>query len=301
MYCMQCGQSLPDEAQSCIQCQAPIPGRESITHEQELAALIGPNNQQWYLQRFTQLAQGGSSLGWHWPALFFPFFWLLYRKMWLIALIYLIAPMLAVFLMRPIEISATHINPLLGSLIPLGTGLLIKLLPPLLATRLYYHHCMRKLARLQQQEPDSRQRLARLHASGGTSSIVLVVLPLLLIAILGILAAIALPAYQEYTLRAKLQMALSEAQGITQQLDSYYQSHHQLPDSLNTIGYQPVAASGLEKLDYDAEQGLLLVTPHFNNVQVGALRLSAREENGQLRWQCEGIDVRPKLLPPSCR
>jgi len=56
---------------------------EPVDPVQEMAAFIGPNADR-YLTKFEKFGGGrGFALTWHWPALFVPFLWALYRKMWL--------------------------------------------------------------------------------------------------------------------------------------------------------------------------------------------------------------------------
>lgn len=60
--------------------------------EDEFAAFIGGKAQK-YLLKFRKFSVGGIdqfSATWHWPAFFFGFWWLLYRKMYLWALVYFI-------------------------------------------------------------------------------------------------------------------------------------------------------------------------------------------------------------------
>ncbi len=301
MYCMQCGQPLQDEAQQCPHCHTPIPGREPITEEQELAALLGPNNQQWYLQRFARFAQGGSSLGWHWPSLFVTFFWLLYRKMWLAALVYFFAPSLLAFLIGFITGLIAPDSPAVTTGGALILWLLVLLLPPMLATRLYYQHCQRKLAQLRLQEPDARRRLGLLQARGGTSSLVLVVLPILLLFLIGILAAIAIPAYQDYTVRARLNGAMLETQRLTLQLDDYYRQHQQLPSTLDEIGFQLAPHSTIGYIDYAAQPGQLVIKPSVNQLPNASLRLQAHsDDQGALRWHCQADQIPQRQRPAQC-
>ncbi|MCL2818376.1 MAG: DUF2628 domain-containing protein [Actinomycetia bacterium] len=58
----------------------------SISSFNEAATFIGPNAD-YYIPRFQQMEASGSPMSWNWSAFFFGLFWMLYRKMWLYALI----------------------------------------------------------------------------------------------------------------------------------------------------------------------------------------------------------------------
>ncbi len=60
-------------------------GRRAVAADGDLELFIGPNGRT-YLDKFENFrdARGEHfALTWHWPALFVPFFWALYRKLWL--------------------------------------------------------------------------------------------------------------------------------------------------------------------------------------------------------------------------
>ena len=55
-------------------------------------AAIGEKNADFYLSRFHHFDSNGVRPSWNWPAFFFTFYWLLYRKMGLFALVYVLLP-----------------------------------------------------------------------------------------------------------------------------------------------------------------------------------------------------------------
>ena len=54
---------------------------------------------------------------------------------------------------------------------------------------------------------------------------------LILVYIIAILAAVALPAYQDYTVKAKLSVAIVDSQNARDALANYYQSNQTVPES----------------------------------------------------------------------
>ena len=105
MFCPKCGTKNDDTAQVCTQCNYALsPIREpelepALTQDEMYRALIGHKNQDYYLNEFAKFdAAGKTSNSWHWPAFFVTFYWLLYRKMWPTAVLYYLAPTVAILI-----------------------------------------------------------------------------------------------------------------------------------------------------------------------------------------------------------
>ena len=120
---------------------------------------------------------------------------------------------------------------------------------------------------------------------------------LVLIYIVGVLAAIAIPAYQDYTVRAKLTLAAAGTQDVRAALTKFYEEKHQVPDSLQAIGVSPRMGNGIQ-LSLDSKHMVLTVeTPQ------GALVFTPRLDSSQhVFWVCAGGEkLRPSQTPPACR
>ena len=65
---------------------------------------------------------------------------------------------------------------------------------------------------------------------------------MIVIAIIGILAAIAIPAYQNYTIRAQVTEGLSLASGLKTDIEQYYSDSGNWPTSLKSMSSQGVSA-----------------------------------------------------------
>ena len=119
---------------------------------------------------------------------------------------------------------------------------------------------------------------------------------LIMIYIVGVLAAIAIPAYQDYTIRAKLTTVVIESQPAREKLAAYYLSNHRIPDSLETAGLAPQLADG-SALSLDPKgMSLTVKTKH------GELIFVPSAAHGRIVWTCtNGERLKATQLPPSCR
>lgn len=119
---------------------------------------------------------------------------------------------------------------------------------------------------------------------------------LIMVYIVGILAAIAIPAYQDYTIRARLALVVAESQPARQQLAAYYLSNHRVPDSLEAAGVAPELPDG-SALSLDPKRMTLTVT-----TKRGELVLVPSDSHGQIVWTCtNGQGLKPAQLPLVCR
>jgi len=127
---------------------------------------------------------------------------------------------------------------------------------------------------------------------------------MIVIAIVGILSAVALPAYQDYTVRAKLSEALTLAGAMKTGATEYYYSEGDFA-SLTSMGLTSVANSDVvSSLDFAA--GIITI-----NLSAGGLggangtsfELSAITNAQGVRWSCRqgSGDTEVKFLPSNCR
>jgi type IV pilus assembly protein PilA len=140
---------------------------------------------------------------------------------------------------------------------------------------------------------------------------------MIVVAIIGILAAVALPAYQDYTVRAKMSEVILAASACRTSITETYQTGG-TPPTANGWGCETTQATRyVEKVETDAD-GVITVTivatgvnPNVNGKKVtlvpyinGALASSATMMgSGVNKWVCggAGTDIPLKYLPSSCR
>ncbi|HHH8190933.1 TPA: pilin [Neisseria meningitidis] len=118
---------------------------------------------------------------------------------------------------------------------------------------------------------------------------------MIVIAIVGILAAVALPAYQDYTARAQVSEAILLAEGQKSAVTEYYLNHGIWPKNNTSAG---VASSSTIKGKYVKEvtvaNGVITATMLSSGVnkeiQGKKLSLWAKRQDGSVKWFC-GLPV----------
>src|SRR5215469_8038292 len=120
---------------------------------------------------------------------------------------------------------------------------------------------------------------------------------LIMVYIIAVLAAVAIPAYQDYTVRAKLVTVVIDSQPVREKLADYYLTNHAIPDSLQSAGIAAQLPDG-SPLSLDPKQMLLTVkTKHGELVFV-----PATDAQGRIHWTCtNGEGLKANQLPPTCR
>jgi Tfp pilus assembly major pilin PilA len=120
---------------------------------------------------------------------------------------------------------------------------------------------------------------------------------IVLIYILGVGAALAIPAYHDYTVRAKLQAIAMETEPVRQGLKQFWETNGDVPASLSDIGIEPKLPSG-NTIVYDPEALKITVTTQQGDI-IFAPRL---DDQKKIQWVCEaGKGIKASHLPKSCR
>ena len=126
---------------------------------------------------------------------------------------------------------------------------------------------------------------------GGAGGLMLLVM---IIWIIGMLAAVALPAYQDYQGRAAITSEWANSTAARTALGEYYISKEEVPDSLEDAGISDDQAAGFE---YDASRMSL-----SKETGLGTLMLMPSELDGKVIWHCYGQGKKiQKALPASCK
>jgi type IV pilus assembly protein PilA len=130
---------------------------------------------------------------------------------------------------------------------------------------------------------------------------------MIVIAILGILMAIAIPAYQDYTVRAKVSEGMNVAGAAKLAVAETYQTKGTWPTD-NTDAGLPTSTSisGNNVTGVNVASGKITITYNAQEPKISGktIVLSPSFTGGSVSWNCKpavGTDVDPKYLPSSCR
>ncbi|HEY4146291.1 pilin [Pinirhizobacter sp.] len=141
---------------------------------------------------------------------------------------------------------------------------------------------------------------------------------MIVVAIIAILAAIAIPAYQDYTIRSQVSEGLSLADGAKTAVAEFYTNKGDLTNSGGNasvglaknssiggsyVGSLNVETTGVITINYGAGSNGLGAKAN-KNLSSKALLLSPITKTGAIAWTCKpaataGVDG--KYLPSSCR
>jgi type IV pilus assembly protein PilA len=130
---------------------------------------------------------------------------------------------------------------------------------------------------------------------------------MIVIAILGILMAIAIPAYQDYTVRAKVSEGMNVAGAAKLAVAETYQTKGTWPTD-NTDAGLPTSTSisGNNVTGVNVASGKITITYNAQEPKISGktIVLSPSFTGGSVSWNCKpavGTDVDPKYLPSACR
>lgn len=245
MFCSKCGSENSDTARYCSSCGQSLSAAPTANDDSEfLEVAIGPKNTDYYLSKFERFAAGGGFVSWNWPAFFVSLPWMLYRKMWAYAATY--------FLGFPIAVLVLSL--VLAALLPAPTAatltLLIELAAmfivlPMFANALYYRVVTKRIEAAKGRAGERERQLRALAGEGGTSNAALIIVVVMIVPVIGILAAIAIPAYQDYAIRAQVAEGLNLAAASKAAVAEVFSNTGELPSDRSAAGLDSDSTSGV--------------------------------------------------------
>ena len=135
---------------------------------------------------------------------------------------------------------------------------------------------------------------------------------MIVVAIIGILAAIAIPQYQNYTARAQMSEAMTLAGGARTAVTEVYQTTGDWPQDNDEAGLEGATSiTGKYVLSVTvgpasgASSSVITAllkdeSPVVNSIRGESLVLAASDEGGSVSWECTST-ADPQLVPTACR
>ena len=126
---------------------------------------------------------------------------------------------------------------------------------------------------------------------------------MIVVAIIGILAAVALPAYQDYTIRAQTSEVMALTQGAKVAVSETFQTTGTLPDSDADAGFDGAAGKYTASVEIGADGVITSKAGGEANAAIAGdtITLTPEEDaSGVLVWTCGG-SIEAKYRPASCR
>lgn len=135
---------------------------------------------------------------------------------------------------------------------------------------------------------------------------------MIVVAILAILMAIAIPAYQDYTIRSQVSEGMNLAGGARTAVAEYWTDKGVYPDSNSQAGLAAatsISGEYVSKVEVQSDGKIHAEFGNKANTNLKAagsniLALSPFEDGGSVAWSCgtsAGTTVKSKYLPARCR
>jgi type IV pilus assembly protein PilA len=123
------------------------------------------------------------------------------------------------------------------------------------------------------------------------------------VAIIGVLAAIAIPAYQNYIIRAKVSEALTFASQAKTSVAEYYQSQGTLPTSNTQAGLATsITGTNVSAVSVDTN-GAITVTASVSGVNTASSNIvfTPTTSPSGITWVCTGGNLDNQYRPSNCK
>jgi TM2 domain-containing membrane protein YozV len=151
----------------------------------------------------------------------------------------------------------------------------------------------------------SSARLNEKYTAHGSAVLIVVVVAVFGVALIGILAAISIPAYQDYTVRARAPGAIASATPWRMAVEEHYIEQRKLPNGVAELrpSSVPDPADNYSSISL-GPNGVITATL---SQAAGAHRgktiefRASEKQGGGLSWDCAGGTLEPRYRPRSCR
>jgi len=123
---------------------------------------------------------------------------------------------------------------------------------------------------------------------------------MIVVAIIGILAAVAIPSYQDYTKRAHVSEGMQLAGAVKTGVAEFYGTNGTFPTNNASAGASDTITGNAVTGVVNAS-GLITITYNAKVTAGDTMTLSASGSTGSIIWVCTGGTVDTKYRPANCR
>jgi type IV pilus assembly protein PilA len=129
---------------------------------------------------------------------------------------------------------------------------------------------------------------------------------MIVVAIIGILAAIAIPAYSDYTKRAKVTELVTAASACKASVSEFFQAQGVFPATIEEAGCSSTTTDKIDSITLGAGDGVITVASGIDGVDGDYVLLPTETvaDSGVLEWTCNtaaGTTIEDKYRPANCR
>lgn len=125
---------------------------------------------------------------------------------------------------------------------------------------------------------------------------------MLVIAIMGILAAVAIPAYQDYVVRARVMEGLNLSAPAKLAVSESVMVNNALPENQAATGYEsPAPSQNVASIKIADSTGAVIIT--YTDVAGGGTLIltPTLQHSGEVTWGCKEGTLAAKYRPTNCR
>ena len=128
---------------------------------------------------------------------------------------------------------------------------------------------------------------------------------MIVVAIIGILAAIAIPQYQDYTIRSRVTEGVNLASSAKTSIAEFFNTSGTWPATAADAGFTSAASTWVTNVDI--ANGMITVTLSTTTALGGAsgkkfsLSPVSDANRTSVSWTCQTVDAPEKYLPSNCR
>ena len=127
---------------------------------------------------------------------------------------------------------------------------------------------------------------------------------MIVVAIIGILAAIAIPAYSDYTERAKVSELVTIASACKASVSEYYQAQGVFPTDNNAAGCGATSTAKITSITVTGTantSGTITVVSNLTKATGNYVLVGTPTNNDSVEWNCTTSTIVDKYLPANCR